>query len=92
MKQVLINLITNACEAVSTGEAISISIQKSKIRLICILIHNGGNPIPADILPQLTKPFFTTKASGTGLGLALAELRREIVKWIVEAHGGELGI
>jgi signal transduction histidine kinase len=73
VKQVLINLVTNACEAVSTGEAISISIEKSEYRRICISIHNGGMPIPADILPQLTKPFFTTKASGTGLGLALAE-------------------
>jgi signal transduction histidine kinase len=85
LKQVLINLVTNACEAVNTGEAISISIQKSEDRRICISIHNGGTPIPADILPQLTQPFFTTKASGTGLGLA-------IVKRIVEAHDGEFGI
>jgi signal transduction histidine kinase len=85
LKQVLINLVTNACEAVSIGEAISISIQKSEDRRICISIHNGGTPIPADILPQLTQPFFTTKASGTGLGLA-------IVKRIVEAHDGEFGI
>jgi signal transduction histidine kinase len=85
LKQVLINLVTNACEAVSTGEAISISIQKNEERRICISIHNGGTPIPADILPQLTQPFFTTKASGTGLGLA-------IVKRIVEAHDGEFGI
>jgi two-component system, sporulation sensor kinase A len=85
LKQVLINLITNACEAVSIGDAISISLQKSENRRICISIHNGGTPISADILPQLTKPFFTTKASGTGLGLA-------IVKRIVEAHDGELVI
>jgi signal transduction histidine kinase len=85
LKQVLINLITNACEAVSTGETISISIHKSEDRRICIQIHNGGKPIPVDILPQLMKPFFTTKASGTGLGLA-------IVKRIVEAHDGEFGI
>jgi two-component system, sporulation sensor kinase A len=85
LKQVLINLITSDCEAVSIGDPISISIQKSEDRRICIQIHNGGTPIPADILPQLTQPFFTTKASGTGLGLA-------IVKRIVEAHDGELGI
>ena len=85
LKQVLINLITNACEAVNAGDPISISLQQSENRRICIQIHNGGMPIPADILPQLMKPFFTTKASGTGLGLA-------IVKRIVEAHDGELGI
>jgi signal transduction histidine kinase len=85
LKQVLINLVTNACEAVSIGDAIAISLQKSENRRIWISIHNGGMPIPADILPQLTKPFFTTKPSGTGLGLA-------IVKRIVEAHDGEFGI
>jgi two-component system, sporulation sensor kinase A len=85
LKQVVINLVTNACEAVSTGEAIAISLQNSEDRQTCISIHNGGAPIPADILPELTKPFFTTKASGTGLGLA-------IVKRIVEAHDGELEI
>jgi signal transduction histidine kinase len=47
------------------------------------VVHNGGAPIPADILPQLTQPFYSTKAEGTGLGLA-------IVKRIVETHNGEL--
>lgn len=83
-KQVLINLVTNACEAVSIDDAITIHIRSEASR-ICIQIHNGGTPIPADILPQLTQPFFTTKPSGTGLGLA-------IVKRIVEAHDGELRI
>jgi signal transduction histidine kinase len=48
-------------------------------------VHNGGDPIPADVLPKLTQPFVSTKASGTGLGLA-------IVKRIITAHGGELQI
>jgi two-component system, sporulation sensor kinase A len=85
LKQVIINLVTNACEAVDPGEVITIDLQTSENQRVCIQIHNGGTPIPADVLPQLTKPFFTTKASGTGLGLA-------IVKRIVEAHGGEFGI
>jgi signal transduction histidine kinase len=84
-KQVLINLITNACEAVNPGDTITIHLQASKSRKVCLQIHNGGIPIPIDILPQLTKPFFTTKASGTGLGLS-------IVKRIVEAHNGEFSI
>jgi two-component system, sporulation sensor kinase A len=85
LKQVIINLVTNACEAVDPGEVITIDLQVSENQRVCIQIHNGGTPIPADVLPQLTKPFFTTKASGTGLGLA-------IVKRIVEAHGGEFRI
>jgi two-component system, sporulation sensor kinase A len=85
LKQVLINLITNSCEAINIGDSITIHIEKCKNYRACIHIHNSGQLIPADILPELTKPFFTTKASGTGLDLA-------IVKRIVEAHDGEFSI
>ncbi|MBW4518697.1 MAG: AAA family ATPase [Scytolyngbya sp. HA4215-MV1] len=85
LKQVVINLVTNACEAVDAGETITVRIQEIESNHICIQIHNGGVPIPAEVLPNLTKPFFTTKASGTGLGLA-------IVKRIIEAHDGEFRI
>jgi two-component system, sporulation sensor kinase A len=93
LKQVLINLVTNACEAVNSGDAITIEIHQPEARdlqqrqsqRVCIQIHNSGMPIPINVLPELTKPFFTTKASGTGLGLA-------IVKRIVEAHNGEFSI
>lgn len=85
LRQVLINLITNSCEAINIGDSITIHIEESENHHACIHIHNGGKPIPADILSELTKPFFTTKANGTGLGLA-------IVKRIVEAHDGEFSI
>jgi PAS domain S-box-containing protein len=84
LKQIVINLVTNACEAVDVGEVITTHVQKNA-DYVCIQIHNGGTPISADTLPKLTKPFFTTKSSGTGLGLA-------IVKRIAEAHGGEFRI
>ncbi|MEL7330309.1 MAG: GAF domain-containing sensor histidine kinase [Cyanobacteria bacterium J06559_1] len=87
LKQVLINLISNACEAISPGESVNITLspqpnplEQPQIRLD---IHNGGDPIEPNILAQLTKPFFSTKSSGNGLGLA-------IVKRIVEAHNGSL--
>jgi len=83
LKQVFINLIRNACEAVEPGETIQWSVTESLMEQICISIRNGGAPIPVDVLPRLTQPFYSTKAEGTGLGLA-------IVKRIVEAHGGEL--
>ncbi|MGA7936455.1 MAG: AAA family ATPase [Kovacikia sp.] len=85
LKQVLINLVTNACEAVSDGETVTVRIQEVEQQQVSIQVHNGGPPIPPEVLPKLTKPFFTTKASGTGLGLA-------IVKRIVEAHNGEFRI
>jgi signal transduction histidine kinase len=83
LKQVFINLIRNACEAVEAGETIRWSVMESPVDHLCISVQNGGTPIPADVLPRLTQPFYSTKAEGTGLGLA-------IVKRIVEAHNGEL--
>lgn len=83
LKQVFINLIRNACEAVGVGEIVRWSATQISVEQVCISVHNGGTPISADVLPQLTLPFYSTKAEGTGLGLA-------IVKRILEAHGGEL--
>ncbi len=85
LKQILINLVTNAYEAVNEGDIVTVDVQKTENHQVCIQIHNGGMPIPADVLPQLSKPFFTTKTSGNGLGLA-------IVKRIVEAHDGKFSI
>lgn len=86
LTQVLINLLQNACEAVPEGEKISVSFSSlTSSRQICLQVQNRGTPIPYDILPNLTKPFMTTKPDGNGLGLA-------IVKKIVEAHGGKLEI
>jgi signal transduction histidine kinase/DNA-binding NarL/FixJ family response regulator len=85
LKQVVINLVTNALEAVQEAGKIEVSLQTEVSHQVCLRVHNGGDPIPADVLPRLTKPFVTTKAGGTGLGLA-------IVQQIVKAHGGELSI
>ncbi len=85
LKQVIINLVANAFEAVEEADEIALSLHFEEAHRVCFRVHNGGAPIPPDVLPKLTKPFVTTKSSGTGLGLA-------IVKRIVEAHGGELSI
>ncbi|KAM3098224.1 sensor histidine kinase [Phormidesmis sp. 146-12] len=86
LKQVFINLVRNAFEAIHPGEKVSCEIVgSSHSEQVCLNIHNNGDPIPPEILLQLTTPFCSTKPSGTGLGLA-------IVKRIVTAHGGELTI
>lgn len=86
LRQVFINLVANACEALAVGETVTWRSQlEANSQQVRIQIHNGGEPIAADVLPHLTKPFYTTKTSGNGLGLA-------IVKRIVEAHGGDLTI
>lgn len=85
LKQVLINLVTNAYEAVSPGETITVHLQAIGNHQACLQVQNGGEPIAPDHLAKLTQPFFTTKATGTGLGLA-------IVKHMIEAHAGEFRI
>lgn len=86
LKQVLINLVRNGCEAIAPGEVVSCQIERvTDNKCLCLKVHNRGTPIPGDILPKLTQPFCSTKPGGTGLGLA-------IVKRIVTAHGGYLSI
>ncbi|MUG96913.1 GAF domain-containing protein [Scytonema sp. UIC 10036] len=85
LKQVFINIVRNACEAVSPGDPIKWEVDISNPEQVCINVCNGGQPIPPEVLSKLTQPFFSTKSSGTGLGLA-------ITKRIVNAHGGELFI
>ncbi|MEM7065573.1 MAG: ATP-binding protein [Cyanobacteria bacterium P01_B01_bin.77] len=86
LKQVFINLLTNACEAVSPGEIITWEItHPSKADYLTVQINNRGNPIPPPILEKIMTPFFTTKSNGNGLGLA-------IVQRIITAHKGQFAI
>lgn len=86
LKQVFINLFKNACEAIVPYERIRCSIcAEIDSNYVWIQIHNGGEPIPPELLPQITKPFCSSKSTGTGLGLAIS-------KRIITDHGGKLTI
>jgi PAS domain S-box-containing protein len=86
LKQVFVNLLRNACEAIETGDTITWRIQPGTMPCqVQISVQNYGNLIPPELINQLGTPFFTTKPSGNGLGLA-------IVKQIIQAHQGELCI
>ncbi len=86
LKQVFINIVRNACEAIAPGNIVTWTVDSQTVPDQVILsFHNGGEPIAPEVLCKLTEPFYSTKPSGTGLGLA-------IVKRIVNAHGGELYI
>ncbi len=86
LKQVFINLVRNACEAVSPGDRVTWHIALGpNPNGLTVTIHNDGDPIPPAVLAKMGQPFFTTKPGGNGLGLA-------IVKRIVDVHGGALTI
>ncbi|MDA8429959.1 MAG: ATP-binding protein [Geobacteraceae bacterium] len=85
LKQVFLNLILNACEAMPSGGCIDVHIEYASAgrTAACISISDSGGGIPADMLPQIFNPFFTTKRHGTGLGLA-------IVNRILLNHNGSI--
>ncbi|BAY99292.1 GAF sensor signal transduction histidine kinase [Tolypothrix tenuis PCC 7101] len=85
LKQVFINIVRNACEAVADGDIIRWEVNTALPGEVCINVHNDGNHIPSEIICKLSQPFFSTKPEGTGLGLA-------ITKRIVNAHGGQFCI
>jgi signal transduction histidine kinase len=80
MSRVLTNLVTNALEAMPEGGRLVVSAQRDCEGLV-IAVSDTGKGIPAEHQEKLFKPFFTTKPTGVGLGLAY-------VKDTVEAHGG----
>ena len=82
IKQVLLNLITNAIQASPPGEKVTISATLLK-KTILMAVSDFGCGISEELREIIFQPFFTTKGSGTGLGLP-------IVKRIVEAHGGNI--
>jgi two-component system, NtrC family, sensor histidine kinase HydH len=84
IKQVLLNLVINACQAMEkiTAPAVAINARLSGGALE-IRIKDNGPGIPASILEKIKQPLFTTKPKGSGLGLAICER-------IVKAHNGEL--
>ncbi len=82
LRQVMLNLLLNAIQAISCPGKISISARRAP-GLLILGVEDSGEGIPNEAINEIFNPFFTTKENGTGLGLA-------IVRKIVELHGGNL--
>jgi signal transduction histidine kinase len=88
MKQVFINLMTNAIQAMREGGALTVStylIPEEKPPCVGIAIADTGGGIPEKTFPNIFNPFFTTKDAGTGLGLSISHS-------IVTNHHGEIEV
>ena len=87
MQHAFLSIFKNALEAMSPGGHLRITtaLQKGRRSEIAVTIENDGVPIPPEHVDKVFEPYFTTKRSGTGLGLAT-------VKKIVEEHQGRIRI
>ncbi len=84
--QVFVNLITNACHAMSAGGVVHLSTGVEAGEVVVRVRDSGVGIAPQD-LARIFEPFFTTKTDGKGTGLGLS-----IVQGIVENHGGDISV
>ena len=84
--QVVVNLVTNALDAVKDGGNVRVVVEPFPARDgVALVVSDDGEGIPEKARARIFEPFFTTKHGGTGLGLPLC-LR------IVEQHGGTITV
>jgi signal transduction histidine kinase len=84
LERALVNLISNAVEASKEGDAIIVSA-KAEDKIFCITVKDSGEGMDRKTLENIFIPFYTSKSSGTGLGMA-------ITKKVIQAHKGKIKI
>jgi signal transduction histidine kinase len=86
---VLVNLVTNAYAAMPDGGALTVTLTDDGAgsERCCLAVADTGVGIPAENIPKLYEPFFTTKKVGQGTGLGLA-----VTYGIVKMHRGDIRV
>ena len=88
LKQVFINILLNALDAMDNGGEVIITVSATDLDgkdAVSVRIADTGGGIPLESLSSIFTPFYTTKESGTGLGLPIANR-------IITNHGGKIQI
>jgi PAS domain S-box-containing protein len=84
LKQAFLNIISNAIQSMPEGGTITVSTLQRGQNIV-IRIEDTGPGIPGDIMSKLFVPFFTTRKTGSGLGLA-------VTKRVIDNHGGDIEV
>jgi len=87
LKQVIINLLTNAFDATTDGGTIVVLTRATENGGISLFVNDTGNGIASDVKDKLFEPFFTTKPVGQGVGIGLSTCYS-----IVKNHHGEITV
>jgi signal transduction histidine kinase len=82
-RQIVLNLVINALDAVKSGGRIDVSIGQDRDKGLTLRVADDGPGLPAELGGRIFEPFVTSKETGLGLGLS-------ICKRIAEAHGGTI--
>jgi signal transduction histidine kinase len=86
INQVLLNLLTNAAQAMSTPGNVLLRTYADE-KWVYAVVQDDGSGIPKEVLPKIFDPFFTTKPIGEGTGLGLS-----ISYKIIQQHGGQIKV
>lgn len=85
LRQVLLNLLLNACEAMPAGGVIRLRVAERTPGSVVLAVEDTGPGIPEDVARSVFDPFFSTREGGVGLGLS-------IVSRLLEADGGSIAL
>ena len=87
LQQVILNLLLNGLEALATSanrqRKLKISTSEHEADQVLVVVHDNGPGIDSESLERVFEPFYTSKAEGMGMGLAIS-------RSIIEEHGGRL--
>lgn len=93
IQQVLLNLLVNACQAMSSGGKLLVRIRKDpELECVELTVRDTGSGISRENLPKIFDPFFTTKSGPDGSGRGGTGLGLHACKKIIEAHRGRVRV